>query len=228
MIRFILTDIEGTTSSIDFVHQVLFPYSARYLDTYIAEHNSEPEVQACLAGVRETLRAEGQTDPDATDELEALHRWINEDRKHPALKKLQGYIWKEGYELGRYKGHVYPDVPLALAAWKQAGITMGVYSSGSVEAQKLIFGFSDFGDLTPYFSFYFDTTVGHKREVGSYTNILKQIGSPGTETLFLSDVEQELDAAKEAGMHTCQLVRGNTVPSQKHPLAHSFDEISLD
>ena len=174
-----------------------------------------------------TAKAETQkyiSDDEATDLL--LH-WIKTDRKHPALKDLQGLIWEGGYVSGQIKGHVYKDVPVALKAWKEAGLTLGVYSSGSVKAQHLIFEFSTEGNLRPYFSNHFDTAVGHKREVASYSNISNLLKVEPSEILFLSDIKEELDAAREAGMQTIQLVRQNDVVIGDHKTARDFSEIKF-
>ncbi len=157
-----------------------------------------------------------------------LERWNDEDRKATPLKALQGMIWAQGYAAGELKGHVYPDTPVWLKRWHEAGKRLYVYSSGSVEAQQLIFGHSDAGDLTPLFSGYFDTNVGGKREAASYRAILGQIGLPGDEVLFLSDVGQELDAARASGMHTCQLLRdAKAVPAPAHPQARDFSQVTI-
>jgi enolase-phosphatase E1 len=143
------------------------------------------------------------------------------------LKAIQGILWRDAYENNEISGHIYPDVPAALEQWKKANIQMGVYSSGSVEAQQLLFGHSGFGDLTPFFSHYFDTAIGNKREAASYRAIQNTIDLPAGEILFLSDVEAELDAAKDAGMQTVQLVRPGTMASEKHVTATGFVHINL-
>lgn len=159
---------------------------------------------------------------------DALEKWIDEDRKVTPLKSLQGLIWRKGYEAGELKGHVYADAPEYLRAWHQRGLKLYVYSSGSVEAQKLIFGHTAHGDLTPLFSGYFDTRVGAKKESTSYKTILLDTGFAGPEMLFLSDVGDELDAARQAGMKTCQLVRDDKArPAIAHPQARSFSEVRL-
>ena len=189
MIRAILTDIEGTTSSIAFVAETLFPYARQALPAYVAAH---PDAVAPL--LAEVAAAE------PGDPVQTLLRWIDQDRKATPLKTLQGWIWAEGYAAGAFRGHVYPDAAQALRAWKAAGYGLYVYSSGSVEAQKLIFGHSDQGDLAPLFSGWFDTTSGPKREASSYVRIADAIGEPPAAILFLSDVQAELDAAAAAGM----------------------------
>ena len=225
MIRAIVTDIEGTTTSIDFVHQALFPYARQRLRAFLQRHAREPEVAAQVHAV---AQHEGRqlTWQDAADVLE---RWIDEDRKVTPLKALQGMIWRTGYAAGELKGHVYPDTPVYLRRWHDAGRKLYVYSSGSVEAQQLIFGYSEAGDLTPLFSGYFDTRIGGKKEAGSYRKIAGKIGLPPADILFLSDVGEELDAARSAGMRTCQLLRdAKARPAPGHPQARDFSGVPPD
>lgn len=220
MARYILTDIEGTTTSITFVHDVLFPYAKAHLRTWVKAHADEARVQELLAGVRAQVQV--GTDEAAIDQLLA---WIDADRKEPALKTIQGWIWADGYASGAYTSHVYPDVLPALKRWQAAGKTLGVYSSGSVEAQDQLFGHTVDGDLRPYFSHYFDTQVGHKREVGSYRNIQQQLGLPAEEILFLSDIPEELDAAAAAGMQVCHLLRPGTKAVERYVGVPDFSVI---
>ena len=224
-VKAIVTDIEGTTSSIDFVHQVLFPYASKHLPDFVRNNQADPAVMPILDAVR---TEGGDTDADTDGVIEILLRWIDEDRKVTALKSLQGLIWKHGYESGDFTGHMYGDAVTNLRAWAAANIDLYVYSSGSVAAQKLLFGYSDAGDLTPLFRGYFDTNIGHKRQADSYRNILEDIGLPAAEILFLSDVAEELDAAAAAGMQTFQLVRDEKVVPGSHRIAHDFDEVLLD
>ncbi len=225
--KFILTDVEGTTTSISFVHDTLFPFAKERLKEYVQKHSDKAEVQSALALTKQTALEENQKTLNDEEACELLLKWIKEDRKHPALKSLQGEIWEEGYASGAIKGHVYPDVLPALKKWKDNGIELGVYSSGSVKAQHLIFGFSTEGNLRPYFGHHFDTAVGHKREVASYKNILKALNLEASEVLFLSDIKEELDAAQEAGMKTIQLVRQDDVILGNHPRVHNFSEIKF-
>ncbi|MBA4048422.1 MAG: acireductone synthase [Sphingomonas sp.] len=194
--RAIVTDIEGTTSSIAFVADVLFPYARARLGDYCAAHAEQ--VAPILAEVA-TIEP---GDPIAT-----MTRWIDEDRKITPLKTLQGLIWDAGFREGAFRGHIYPDAAAALRQWHAAGLSLYVFSSGSVAAQKLIFGFSEAGDLTPLFSGYFDTTTGPKREAVAYARIAEAIGLPPGEILFLSDVAAETDAAKAAGMQALLIDR---------------------
>lgn len=227
MVRFILLDIEGTTTDIHFVHQVLFPYSTERLPAYVQAHSTTPAVQEALTSVKDTVYQEENKTINDDEAIEVLLAWIQQDRKHTALKQLQGLIWKEGFEKLHYQGHVYDDVPQALQNWRRQGVELGIYSSGSVQAQKLLFGYSISGDLTSFFSHYFDTKVGGKREVASYQNIVKELNLAPLEVLFLSDIEAELDAARLAGLRTIQLVRAGTKASEKHETVQTLLEIQL-
>lgn len=189
MPRAILTDIEGTTSSIAFVAETLFPYARARLPAFVAAHPDE------TAPILAEVAAMEPGDPVAT-----LTRWIDEDRKATPLKTLQGMIWADGYRERAFTGHIYPDAAAALRRWHDAGVALYVFSSGSVAAQKLLFGYSDAGDLTPLFSGYFDTTTGPKREAASYRAIADAIGLAPDDILFLSDTPQEIAAAREAGL----------------------------
>jgi enolase-phosphatase E1 len=227
VIRAILTDIEGTTSSITFVKDVLFPYARQRLPAFIATHADNPEVQHWL---HEAAREAGLVSATQNEMIELLQRWIDEDRKATPLKALQGMIWEDGYRNGEFRAHMYPDVAPKLREWKAENLDLYVYSSGSVPAQKLFFGFSEAGDLTPLFSGYFDTEIGAKREAGSYQSILNAIGRGGNETLFLSDVSEELDAARAAGMRTTLLARppGACPSTTRHPCVADFTAIALN
>lgn len=196
MIRAILTDIEGTTSSIDFVAQVLFPYARERLADYCAAHAE------AVAPILAEVAAIEAGDPVAT-----LIRWIDEDRKATPLKDLQGLIWAQGYASGALKGHVYPDAVAGLRRWHARGLALYVFSSGSVAAQKLIFGHSVAGDLTPLFTGYFDTRTGPKRVAASYQAIAAAIGLPPAALLFLSDTPEEVSAAREAGLAAIRIDR---------------------
>jgi len=195
-VRAIVTDIEGTTSSIAFVADVLFPYAKAHLRDFVAAHPQE------AAPLLEEVRAAEPGDP-----VETLLRWIDEDRKATPLKTLQGLIWAEGYADGILSGHIYPDAAEALGRWHTYGLQLYVYSSGSIAAQKLIFGHSDAGDLTPLFAGYFDTTTGPKKEAESYAKIAAAIGMDPEEILFLSDSLPETEAARAAGMRALHIDR---------------------
>ena len=223
MIRVILTDIEGTTSSISFVHEVLFPYAAEHLPAFVrGHHHSVPAVSEQLYRVAET----SGTDPkDIEGLITVLLGWIKEDRKDGALKALQGMVWEQGYQNGELKGHIYPDAADYLKRWHDRGLRLFVYSSGSVKAQKLIFGFTNEGDFTPFFSGYFDTAVGGKKEAPSYHKIIAELGVEPATVLFLSDVEAELKAAEEAGLKTAWLVRDGELPDTGRFVARDFAEV---
>lgn len=223
MIRVILTDIEGTTSSISFVHDVLFPYAAEHMADFVKDaYQSSTDVSEQLDAVAEV----SGVDRDDTDGLvDVLLGWIREDRKETSLKALQGMLWQKGYQEGAFKGHVYPDAADYLQRWHDRGLRLFVYSSGSVKAQKLIFGFSEAGDLTPFFSGYFDTRVGGKKEAESYRTILNELGVEASSVLFLSDVEAELEAAEASGMKTVWLVRDGDKPDSHRPVAANFAEV---
>ncbi len=223
MTRAILTDIEGTTSSLSFVKDVLFPYSRARMAEFIGKHKDDPAVMKELGEVGKLVGSKLTTE----QAVEQLIRWIDEDKKITPLKALQGMIWESGYKTGAYRGHLYDDAYKNLTAWRESGLALYVFSSGSVYAQKLLFGYSDFGDITPLFSGYFDTTIGNKREADAYRKIAEKIGLPTGEILFLSDIREELDAALAAGMRTVWLVRDGAIdPNAAHRQVRSFDEIA--
>lgn len=224
MIAAIVTDIEGTTSSLSFVKDVLFPYARARMAEFVRTHATDPTVRKELDAVR------GLAGKDlGTEEIVAqLIRWIDEDKKVTPLKALQGMIWEDGYKKGDFKGHVYEDAVRNLRRWLAQGIRLYVFSSGSVQAQKLLFGYSDFGDLTPLFSGYFDTMIGNKREADAYRKIAAAISLPPEEILFLSDIREELDAARAAGMRTLWLVRDGALdPAAAHTQIRDFDAVSV-
>lgn len=215
MARVVLTDIEGTIADIAFVRKVLFPYARQALPGFVQAHGDEPAVVAELAAAAELAGL----DADDRDALVVeLQRWIDEDRKLTPLKALQGMIWKDGYARGEFRAHLYPDAHAALARWRQAGVPLYVYSSGSVQAQRLYFAHTDYGDILDWFVDFFDTTVGGKKEAASYREILRRIGVQGREVLFLSDLVEELDAAAEAGLRTLQICRPGTEAGDRHPV----------
>ncbi len=217
----VVVDVEGTTTPISFVREVLFPYARARMPVLLRERAGEPEVAAALAELAEM--APGQ------DALGVLQRWMDADVKAGPLKALQGVLWRGGYASGALRGRMYPDVAPALRRWRAAGLSLWVYSSGSVEAQRLIFGHSDAGDLAGLFSGFFDTRVGGKREAASYETIVAEIGVEAGEVLFLSDMAEELDAARAVGLRVCQVVRpqDGTMPESRHPTAGSFDTLGF-
>jgi enolase-phosphatase E1 len=212
----VLTDIEGTTTPIAFVQDVLFPYARRRMADWCSTRMDDPVIGdvARLAPDRPIV--------------ETLLGWMERDEKITPLKTIQGMIWAEGYAKGEITGVVYPDVAPALKRWAKAGAKLFVYSSGSVAAQKLLFGHSNEGDLTPLFQGFFDTGVGAKREAKSYELICRGTNIAAAEFLFLSDVEAELDAAAAAGLRTCQLVRAAdaTKPGRRHATAADFADVA--
>jgi enolase-phosphatase E1 len=186
-----------------------------------------PDVQeAFRLTVKLSLDLEGRKLNSVDEIINTLYRWSEEDRKITPLKAVQGILWEDGYKKGELKGHVYADVLPALEHWKSFGIQMGVFSSGSIAAQKLIFGYSELGDLTPFFSHYFDTTTGGKKDAETYPKIAEVIGFQPSEIIFLSDITDELVAADTAGFQTVQLVRPGTEASWKNTVK-DFSEIEL-
>ncbi|MGY6274289.1 acireductone synthase [Methylomonas sp. MgM2] len=224
MIKAIVTDIEGTTSSLSFVKDVLFPYARERLPEFIRRHRADTEIKALLEDARRLAGTELDDDQLTAQFIE----WIDRDQKITPLKSLQGLIWETGYKQGDFKGHIYEDAARQLQHWKRAGYALYVYSSGSVYAQKLLFGHTDYGDLTSLFSGYFDTRIGGKREEASYQAIAAEIRLPAERILFLSDVVEELDAARTAGYNTCCLVRDQAVnPAATHRQVSDFYAIAF-
>ena len=225
-IRALLLDIEGTTTPIEFVHQVLFPYARARAAEYLACNQESADVLEAIALLRKEHAAEK---PDATYVvLEYVYSLMDRDKKSPGLKALQGLIWQDGYKSGELRGQVYPDVVPAFERWRARGIDIYIYSSGSVLAQRLLFGSTEAGDLTTFLKDYFDTAVGPKVSPDSYGVIAARIHVPPPEILFVSDVGQELDAARTSGMRTALCVRGRSdAPpgSVSHPVIRSFAEI---
>ena len=229
MIKAILLDIEGTTTPIDFVHKTLFPFSKERIGDFVRKNFSQinEEVSA--------LETEYAVDTSYSDNFDKtspesvakyLRHLIDVDRKSIPLKSLQGKIWEQGYESGALKSLVYDDVPLAFERWKSQGKTIAIYSSGSVLAQKLLFRYTDHGDLTPNISAYFDTNIGKKQENDSYKKIAEQLDLDANEILFISDVAEELDAAKASGLETALIVRGTDANvGDHHPVIKDFGEL---
>lgn len=218
----IITDIEGTTSLISFVTEVLFPYAARELPGFIRANLTDAAVAAELDACRALMQ---QADAGVDAIIARLQQWIAEDQKVTPLKMLQGMVWQQGYQSGAFRGHLYQDAFTALTQWQQQGIKLYVYSSGSVQAQQLLFRYSDFGDVTPLFSGHFDTRIGAKRDISSYAAILQQLQLPPKQVLFLSDVAAELDAAASLGLGTIQLIRDGQAAGS-HTIAHNFNDVA--
>lgn len=224
-IKAIVTDIEGTTSSIEFVHKVLFPYSVKILPQYLQQHSQEPEIADIVKSIKQEI---GKPEADLNEVIATLMAWIKSDRKITSLKALQGYVWEYGFNQGEFEGHIYEDAARNLKLWQQQGIKLYVFSSGSVKAQKLLFAHNQAGDLSSLFSGYFDTNIGNKKEAQSYHNIAKEIGAEPENILFLSDVIAELDAASSANFQTVLLVREGDLPKEvSHQVVKDFDAIFL-
>jgi len=235
----ILLDIEGTTSSISFVYDVLFPYARRELRGFLASRWDEKDV----ALARELTARDAGFDsfehwrfiklPQSESPIEflcgELLGFMDADTKSTGLKAMQGLIWKEGFARGDFRAHVFPDVPPALDTWNRAGMDIRIYSSGSVAAQKVFFAHSECGNLSQYLKGYFDTTSGPKREPQSYSKIASLFRLPAGEVLFLSDIAAELDAAATAGMRTALVARpGNAeVFAPRYPIINDFSEITV-
>ena len=231
MINAILLDIEGTTTPIDFVHQTLFPYAKANIGDYVRENFtqiSDEISQLQIEHQNEQIYTENfdKTSPESVANY--LKFLIEVDRKSTPLKSLQGNVWKRGYESNELKSIMFDDVPQAFKRWKNAGKTIAIYSSGSVLAQKLIFKYSNHGDLTPFISNRFDTNIGGKRDAESYHKIANLMSFPPVEILFVSDILQELNAAKSANFQTTLSIRaGNStiIEPHSHKIIYSFDEI---
>ena len=228
-IKAIVTDIEGTTSSISFVKDVLFPFAYNNLSRYVFSNKDQSAVKSQLESVALTCDIPLENTEQIIQQL--LH-WIETDVKATPLKNLQGMIWQEGYENGEYQAHMYDDAVSLLTQWHQAGIPLFVYSSGSVLAQKLFFSHSCAGDLLSLFKDHFDTNVGHKQEVKSYLFIQNSLGIGAKNILFLSDIAEELDAAKRADFQTCHVIRDKITAAsnsiENHPVVDSFQQITLE
>jgi enolase-phosphatase E1 len=224
MIKAIVTDIEGTTSSLSFVKEVLFPYARVHIADFVRSHADESAVKTLLDDACQIVGEKLTVEQLITQLID----WIDNDKKITPLKSLQGLIWEAGYQQGDFNGHIYSDAVDNLQKWHAQGLALYVYSSGSVHAQKLLFAHTEQGDLTPLFSGYFDTHIGGKQQVESYQRIAENIGLPAEQLLFLSDIKEELDAAKTAGFATVQLTREGAFDTQTiHPQVRSFDEISV-
>jgi enolase-phosphatase E1 len=231
--RVVLLDIEGTTTPVAFVYDVLFPYArARVRDWLAARSSSDPVLREVVDGLRAEVEAEGGRLDDGDRELEAavarVFALMDQDRKSRALKTLQGRIWEEGYAQGTLRGEVYPDVPAALERWTASGARVGIFSSGSVLAQTLLFRYSTAGDLTPLLRWHFDTAVGPKKDPASYGRIAGAVGVAPGAILFVSDTEMELDAARTAGLGTRLCVRPPAqLPNRSsHVVVTTFDDVA--
>jgi enolase-phosphatase E1 len=235
----ILLDIEGTTTPVEFVYEVLFPFARRRVGEFLGRHQLTAEVCADVEALKAEHRADDEAgreppawlEDTAASQVESATAYVywlmDRDRKSTALKSLQGKVWKDGYLSGELKGQVYADVPPAFARWRAQRRSIHIFSSGSVLAQKLLFAHTDEGDLTVYLDGYFDTNTGAKNERASYERIGAALKSHSNEVLFVSDVTAELDAAREAGMGTALCVRpGRPAPGPRgHAIVNTFDVI---
>jgi len=239
-IQAILLDIEGTTTPIDFVFRTLFPFARQRLGQFLVDRGSDLDTRKDVDALRAQHGVDmiaGLNPPEWREnssgdgELASAANYgiwlIDRDSKFSALKSLQGKIWQEGYRAGELRGEVYPDVPAAFGRWRRQGKPISIFSSGSVLAQKLLFGNSTAGDLTGFLCDYFDTTTGLKNAPESYARIAGALGLGTLSMLFVSDVAKELDAARDAGMHTALCVREASTEQQKsaHRVIRSFEEI---
>ena len=226
-IQLILTDIEGTTTSIDFVYDILFPYFRSHIGE-LRGLIDNPEIQKAFKQTVDSAMSLENKKLNSIDEIiNTLYRWSEEDRKLTPLKTVQGIIWKNGYESGAIKGHVYDEVSESFEKWTAEGKQIGIFSSGSVPAQKLLFANSISGDLTKYISSYFDTQTGGKRDVETYEKIATEVEISPENILFLSDIKEELEAAEKAGMQTLQLIRENKIQDWKQAVS-DFSQIQLN
>ena len=236
-VRAILLDIEGTTTPIAFVHEVLFSYARTHARDFLRANFDTTEVSADVALLYEDHAedvSKGRQPPaldeeSSVDAIAAYVDWlIGHDRKSTGLKSLQGKIWRQGYVDGSLKSQVYADVAPALERWRAQGLSINIFSSGSVLAQQLLFTYTDAGDLTEFIDNYFDTGVGKKGEAESYRHIADALNLRADEVLFISDVIEELDAATEAGMQTRLSIRPGNPPqsnADRYQAIHTFDEI---
>jgi enolase-phosphatase E1 len=234
----ILLDIEGTTSSIDFVHSVMFPFARQRVPQYVADHWDEADFQPCLLALaadngHDSVEAWfGDADRETRQRvtIDSVTSMIDNDVKATGLKQLQGMIWKSGFHSGELVAHLYDDTAPALRRWKDAGFDLRIYSSGSIGAQKLFFGHSVAGDLLSLFSAHYDTTTGPKKEAESYRKIAAEVGGPASDIVFVSDVPQELDAAAEAGLQTVLSVRPGNAPvdnADAYAAIESFEQLEI-
>jgi len=236
----VLLDIEGTTTPIAFVHDVLFPFARDHLMAWCADFSGSTsylEVHRRLAAEHANDRLRGESVPEwrtdtpnlAVESLVAYARWLmDRDCKSPGLKLLQGFIWEQGYRAGILHGDVFPDVPEAIRRWRDAGLSVAIYSSGSELAQRLLFASTRHGDLTPLITGFFDTSVGSKLSSDSYARIVSALGDAAPHALFASDVAAELSAAADAGCQTLLVVRpgnGQQPDADRFETVHAFSEI---
>jgi enolase-phosphatase E1 len=228
----ILLDIEGTTSPVAFVYEVLFPYARYKLESFLIQNWERPDVREDIALLVQELASEGMPPPDdSSSAVRALLRFMDEDRKSTSLKSIQGKVWEAGFNGGVLKSSFFDDVPPALARWRAGGFKVAIYSSGSVQAQKLLFSHAESGDLTGNISAWFDTRSGAKTEAESYSRIASGLGFNEPTVLFISDNPKELDAAVKAGMDVLLAIRPGNAPisdPSRFQSITSFDQVSLN
>lgn len=226
MIRCVLMDIEGTIISVAFVREVLFPYAKHRLAAFLREQQDAPALRQWAEACQDTVAQELGRRPSYKELPGILCRWIEEDRKHPGLKAIQGMIWHEGYRAGAFTPGLYEDVVPVLNRWRSNGLRLALYSSGSEQAQRLLVEHTTDGDLTGLFFNFFDTSIGAKTETASYRRISQILALSSENILFLSDIEAELDAAAEAGFNTTQVVRAGTNAGTAHPVCSNFGDMT--
>lgn len=238
-VKAVLLDIEGTTTPVGFVYDVLFPYARKHLKEHLSANFSTPEIQQIV----KMLRKEHENDvikwaepphwntesPEAEFQsiLNYLYWMMDKDRKAPALKRIQGNIWEQGYRSGELQSELFPDVPPALRRWRERGLDIRIYSSGSVLAQKLLFSHTKEGDLTSLIRGFFDTRMGPKHSADSYRRIMKEMKARAGQVLFISDRVKELDAANKAGLRSVLCIRpfNSPQPQNSYLTVESFEEI---
>ncbi|MEZ6133888.1 MAG: acireductone synthase [Pirellulaceae bacterium] len=225
-----MLDIEGTTSSISFVHDVMFPFVLQRLDEFLEQNFDQPEVRAACEQIASD--ANHACDPSSRISIQdEVRRLMKDDVKATGLKALQGLIWHGGFESGELVAHVYPDVIPAIERWKAAGIDVRIYSSGSIAAQRLFFAHLDgHGDCLHLFSGHYDTTIGGKKQSSSYEAIAQDWKLPPADILFVSDIADELIAALGAGLQVRGSLRPGNAPFPRNldaKLIGSFDEIDV-
>ena len=224
-IRCILLDIEGTIIPATFVKDVLFPYAQTHMASFLHDHRIDQQVRQWAAVCHETIAQESGVLLSYENLAGVLIQWMEGDRKHQGLKALQGMIWEEGYRTGAFVPELYDDVAPSFRRWRQEGLTLALYSSGSEQAQRLLLANTTDGDLSPMVSHFFDTGIGSKTSLSSYRRIADGLGIHSENILFLSDAEPELEAATTAGLQAIHVVRPGTNPSARHPHCSTFDEL---
>lgn len=223
MVKGVILDIEGTIAPLSFVKEVMFPYSKERLEKFLRENWEKPEIRRIIEETESILGKKLSLE----EAIETFKKWIDEDKKITPLKELQGYIWEEGFKKGELVAPLYRDAYEKIKKWKEKGIPVYIYSSGSVKAQKLFFSHTNYGNILDMFSGFFDTRIGSKKESQSYRRILKNINLKPEEVVFISDNPEELKAAKEAGIKVFQAVREGVEPSSEFEQIRSFEELKI-